>query len=88
MTKESASLDRAGEFMWRNARLLERTIFAHAFLDGPADAVTVSVLSGRDPEGAVALQIIGKTRVCRRNAECYDPRVSADVNARFPLPMW
>jgi hypothetical protein len=51
MTKQSASLDRAGEFIWRNARLLERTLFANAFLDGPADAVATAVLAYRNADG-------------------------------------
>ena len=51
MTKKSASLDYAADFIWRNARLLERTIFAHAFFSGPADAVHAAVLAYRNVDG-------------------------------------
>jgi len=47
----SASFERAADFVWRNARLLERAIFAHAFLDGPADAVAAAVLAYRNVDG-------------------------------------
>jgi len=49
--KNSASLQRAAEFIWRNARLLERTLFAHAFLGGPADAVAAAVVAYRNADG-------------------------------------
>ena len=44
------SLERAADFIWRNARLLERVMFAHAFLNGPAEAVTNSVLAYRNAD--------------------------------------
>ena len=37
--------------MWRNARLLERAQFAHAFLDGPARAVRAALAAYRNPDG-------------------------------------
>jgi hypothetical protein len=51
MTKKSASLDHAADFIWRNARLLERTIFAHAFLDGSPKAVAAAVFAYRNADG-------------------------------------
>lgn len=47
----SASLDRATDFIWRNARLLERAMFAHAFLDSLPDAVAAAVLAYRNADG-------------------------------------
>ena len=50
-TRKAPSLDRAADFIWRNARLLERAQFAHAFLGGSADAVRAAVLAYRNPNG-------------------------------------
>ncbi len=44
-------LARATDFLWHNARLLERTLFAHQFLDGPAEHVHDAVLAYRNPDG-------------------------------------
>lgn len=49
--KAVLSLERATDFMWRNARLLERAIFARAFLDGPPGAVTAVLGAYRNPDG-------------------------------------
>jgi hypothetical protein len=49
--KSAASLERATDFIWRNARLLERTLFAHAFEGQPADTVTAAVLAYRNADG-------------------------------------
>jgi len=45
------SLDRAADFIWRNARLLERALFAHAFVNGSAAAVHSAVLAYRNEDG-------------------------------------
>jgi hypothetical protein len=45
------TLARATDFLWRNARLLERAIFAHGFLDGPAEHVRDAVRAYRNPDG-------------------------------------
>ncbi len=47
----SVALERAADFIWRNARLLERTMFAHAFFGAPADAVAAAVLAYRNADG-------------------------------------
>jgi hypothetical protein len=39
--KSTASLERAGEFVWRNARLVERALFSHLFVSpSPASVLT------------------------------------------------
>jgi hypothetical protein len=50
-TKFRVSLERAADFIWRNARLLERALFARVFLDGPADAVLAALRAYRNPDG-------------------------------------
>ncbi len=45
------SLERAADFLWRNARLLERALFAHRFRNGPAEAVTAAVHAYRNADG-------------------------------------
>ena len=45
------TLERAADFLWRNARLLERALFAHRFLDGPAERVRDAVCAYRNPDG-------------------------------------
>jgi hypothetical protein len=47
----SAILERAADFIWRNARLLERTIFARAFLNGSSEAVIAALNAYRNPDG-------------------------------------
>jgi hypothetical protein len=47
----SRLLERAAEFMWRNARLLDRAQFAHAFLGGPAEAVRSAVEAYQNGDG-------------------------------------
>src|SRR5258708_603792 len=49
--KASVSLKSAADFIWRNSRLLERTMFAHAFHGGSADAVSAAVLAYRNVDG-------------------------------------
>lgn len=44
-------LERATDFIWRNARLLERVLFAHQFLDAPADQVRDVVHAYRNVDG-------------------------------------
>jgi hypothetical protein len=44
-------LDRAADFLWRNARLLERALFARTFLGGPPDAVQSALRAYRNPDG-------------------------------------
>lgn len=44
-------LDRAAGFLWRNARLLERALFARSFLGAPAEPVRAALLAYRNPDG-------------------------------------
>ena len=44
-------LERAGDFIWRNARLLERAVFASQFLGASADQVRDVVRACRNPDG-------------------------------------
>lgn len=44
-------MQRATEFMWRNARLLERALFARKFLEGSRDAVLAAVRAYQNPDG-------------------------------------
>ena len=45
------NLERAYEFLWTHARLLERRIFEHRFLEGAAEAVERAVDAYRNPDG-------------------------------------
>jgi hypothetical protein len=45
------NLDRAYEFLWTHARLLERRIFEHGFLDGSVEAVERAVDAYRNADG-------------------------------------
>ena len=47
----SAVVDRAADYIWRNARMLERTIFARAFLNGSSDSVVAALAAYRNPDG-------------------------------------
>jgi hypothetical protein len=47
----SGMIERAADFIWRNARLLERTIFARAFLNGSSEAVIAALNAYRNPDG-------------------------------------
>jgi hypothetical protein len=49
--KSSAVVERAADFIWRNARLLERAIFARAFLDGSTEAVIIALTAYRNRDG-------------------------------------
>lgn len=51
MVTRNPSLERATDYMWRNARLLERSVLAHKFLDGPAEAVSAALIAYRNPDG-------------------------------------
>lgn len=51
MDKLDSSLERAAEFIWRNARLLERTMFAREFLGGPPGAVITALMAYRNTDG-------------------------------------
>src|SRR5512140_1304627 len=42
---------RAETFIWRNARLLERRLFAYHFKDGPRAAVLAAILAYQNPDG-------------------------------------
>lgn len=44
-------LERATEFIWCNARLLERALFACRFLDGPTDHLRNALSAYRNPDG-------------------------------------
>ena len=44
-------IDRAAEFVWLSARLLDRHRFAHLFRDGDADAVVEALLAYRNSDG-------------------------------------
>ncbi len=49
--RTAPSLERATGFMWRNARLLERALFALLFERGPAQAVVSALRAYRNPDG-------------------------------------
>jgi len=49
--RPNPSIERATDFMWRNARPLERALFAHEFLNGTADAVVAALLAYRNSDG-------------------------------------
>jgi hypothetical protein len=46
-------LQHATDFLWRNARLLERALFAHQFLGAPADHVRTAIRAYRNPDGGL-----------------------------------
>src|ERR1700691_5534353 len=50
-TNSSAMMEHAADFIWRNARLLERTIFARVFLNGSSEAVIAALNAYRNPDG-------------------------------------
>ncbi len=45
------AFERAADFIWRNARLLEKYRFAYHFLDGPQSAVIACLRSYQNPDG-------------------------------------
>lgn len=47
----SQTLERAQDFIWRNARLLDRHRFAHLFLGGPAQPVLTALLAYENADG-------------------------------------
>jgi hypothetical protein len=46
-----ANLGAATDFVWAHARVLDRHRFAHAFLDGSADAVATALAAYQNPDG-------------------------------------
>jgi hypothetical protein len=44
-------LENSAEFIWRDARLLERRLFQHLFLGGPREVVTAAVMAYRHDDG-------------------------------------
>src|SRR5689334_15971212 len=48
---ESTILARAEEFVWSNARLLERRLFAHLFKGAPAEPVRAALLAYQNQDG-------------------------------------
>ncbi len=50
-TNSAASLDRAGDFIWRNARLIERAQFAHLFVAAAPGRVVAALSAYRNPDG-------------------------------------
>ena len=51
MSLAAPSLERAADFIWRNARILERVLFSRLFATGSADAVVAAVRAYRNPDG-------------------------------------
>jgi hypothetical protein len=47
----SPTVQRAAEFIWSNARLVERAQFAHAFAGGSKDAVRIAVTAYQNADG-------------------------------------
>lgn len=45
------SLERAADFLWRNARLLERALYALLFASGPSQPVVSALRAYRNPDG-------------------------------------
>lgn len=50
-TPSPPALARAADFVWSNARLLERALFARRFLGSAADPVVGALLAYRNPDG-------------------------------------
>lgn len=48
---KKTSFERAADFIWRNARLLEKYRFAYHFLDGPQSAVVACLRSYQNADG-------------------------------------
>jgi len=51
MTTTTSDVDRAAEFLWRHARLLERRRFTHRFERPDPDGVAAAVLAYLNPDG-------------------------------------
>jgi hypothetical protein len=49
--KGSTPIEHAADFIWCNARLLERAIFARVFLKGSSEAVIAALNAYRNPDG-------------------------------------
>lgn len=50
-TQTVPDLDRAADFLWRSARLLDRVRFAHLFQGGSRDAVLAALRAYQNPDG-------------------------------------
>ena len=53
--------DRAQDFLWRNARLLERQLFIHLFKNGPREAVLTALKAYQNPDGGFPWIVPGPT---------------------------
>jgi hypothetical protein len=51
VTTETSILDRAADFIWRSARLLDRQRFAHLFLGGSAEPVVAALWAYQNADG-------------------------------------
>jgi hypothetical protein len=51
MSTDSSIVERAADFIWRSARLLDRQRFAHIFQAAPAAPVVAAVLAYQNPDG-------------------------------------
>ncbi|MGC1190744.1 MAG: hypothetical protein WA861_09145, partial [Candidatus Binatus sp.] len=49
--KSSPVVEHAADFIWRNARMLERAIFARAFSNGSSEAVVNALAAYRNSDG-------------------------------------
>ena len=91
-TNSSATMERAADFIWRNARLLERTIFARAFLDGSPEAVIAALNAYRNADGGFGnalepdIRAPGSTPLACENAlralheaDIRDPAIAAGI---------
>jgi hypothetical protein len=92
MNKREVSLERAADFLWRNARLLERTMFAREFLGGPPGAVINALMAYRNADGGFGNALEPDVRApgsmplhCEqalgvmREADIRDPRLAIGV---------
>ncbi|HEX5414141.1 MAG TPA: hypothetical protein VFZ25_00645 [Chloroflexota bacterium] len=51
MSAESPIVNRAADFIWRNARLLDRRRFAHSFLGAPSAPVVAALVAYQNADG-------------------------------------
>lgn len=51
MPMPSSTITRAADFVWRNARLIDRTRFAYHFLDGPLESVMAALRAYQNDDG-------------------------------------
>ena len=50
-TMQSQAFERAQEFIWRDARLIDRYLFSHLFCQGPKTAVITALKAYQNPDG-------------------------------------